>query len=75
MFSFPESYGGTNDGFQVSVDLLREVAEVSEVLQENQDFLDWLLCTRLRNLIPHPEEPKPSETMNEFLYLKERLHF
>ena len=35
MFSFPESYGGTTDGFQISVDLLREVAEVSEVLQEN----------------------------------------
>ena len=38
MFSFPVSYGGTKDGFQVSVDLLREVAEVSEVLQGNQDF-------------------------------------
>ena len=35
VFSFPESYGGTKDGFQVSVDLLREVAELSEVLQEN----------------------------------------
>ena len=35
VFSFPESYGGTKDGFQVNVDLLREVAEVSEVLQEN----------------------------------------
>ena len=35
VFSFPESYGGTKDGFQISADLLREVAEVSEVLQEN----------------------------------------
>ena len=35
VFSFPESYGETKDGFQVSVDLLREVAEVSEVLEEN----------------------------------------
>ena len=35
VFSFPESYEGTKDGFQVSVDLLREVAEVSEVLEEN----------------------------------------
>ena len=75
MFSFPESYGGTKDGFQVSVNLLREVAEVSEVLQENQDFLDVPLSTRLRDLIPHPEELKPTETMNAFLYLKERLHF
>ena len=75
MFSFPESHGGTKDGFQVSVNLLREVAEVSEVLQENQDFLDVPLSTRLRDLIPHPEELKPTETMNAFLYLKERLHF
>ena len=51
-FSFPESYGGTKDNFQVSLDLLREVAEVSEVLQENQAFLDATLSTRLRDLIP-----------------------
>ena len=75
MFFFPVSYGGTKDGFQVSVDLLREVAEVSEVLQENQDFLDVPLSTRLRDLIPHPEELKPTETMNAFLYLKKRFHF
>ena len=73
MFSFPESYGETKDGFQVSVNLLREV--VSEVLQENQDFLDVSLSTRLPDLIPHPEELKPTETMNAFLYLKERLQF
>ena len=42
IFSFLGSYGGTKDDFQVSVDLLREIAEVSEVLQENQDFLDVL---------------------------------
>ena len=35
IFSFPESYGGNKDGFQVSADLLREVTEASEVLQAN----------------------------------------
>ena len=45
------------------------------VLQENQDFLDIALSTRLQDLIQHPEELKPTETMNAFLYLKERLHF
>ena len=75
MFSFPESYGRNKDGFQVSVDLLREVAKVPEVLQENQAFLDTSLSTRLRYIIPHPKELKPSETLNAFLYLKERLHF
>ena len=75
MFSFPESYGGTKDGFQVSVNLPREVAEVSEVLQENQDFLDGPLSTRLSDLIPHPEELKPTETMNAFLYLKKDCTF
>ena len=75
MFSFPESYGETKDGFQVSVDLLREVAEVSEALQENQDFLEVPLSTRLPDLIPHTEKLKATEIMNAFLYLKERLHF
>ena len=66
MFSFPESYGGTKNGFQVSVDLLREVAKVSEVLQENQDFLHVPLSTRLGDLIPHPEELRPTETRTHF---------
>ena len=47
MFSFPDSYGGTKDGFQVSVNLLKEVVEVSEGLQENQDFLDVPLSAKL----------------------------
>lgn len=75
MFSFPDNYGGTKDGFQVSEDLLREVAHMSELLQENQDFLVVPLSTRLRDFIPHQEEIKPSETMKAFLFLKERLHF
>ena len=66
MFSSPESYGGTKGGFQVSLNLLREVAELSEVLQENQDFLDAPLSARLPDLIQHPEELKPTETTNAF---------
>ena len=45
------------------------------MLQENPDFLDDSLSARLPDLISHPEEVKPTETMNAFLYLKERLHF
>ena len=75
MFSFHESYGGTKHGCQVNVNLLREVAEVSEVLQENQDFLDVPLSTRLPDFIPHPEDLKPTETMNAFLYLKKDCTF
>ena len=58
MFSLPDRYGGTKDVFQV--------AQVSERLQENQDFLDIPLSTTLRDLIPHPEELKPTETKNHF---------
>ena len=61
MFSFPESYGGTKDSFQVSLDLLREVAEVSEMLQESQSVLDVPLSTRLQDRTPHPEELKPTD--------------
>ena len=63
MFSFPASCRETKDGFQVSVNLLREDAEV---LQEKQDFLDVPLSTRLPDLILHPGELKPTETMNGF---------
>ena len=43
------------DVFQASVNLMREEAEVSDVLQENQDFLEVSLSTRLPDHIPDPE--------------------
>ena len=58
MICFPENYGGTKDGFQVIVDLLREVAEVFQVLQKSQSFFDVPLSTRLRTLISHPQATK-----------------
>ena len=75
MFSFPENYGGTKDGFKVSVALLREVAQGSEQLQENLEFWDVPSCTRLWDLIPYPQELNPTESMNAILYLKEILQF
>ena len=51
------------------------IYEVSEVLQENQDFLNVPLTTRLRYFIPHPVELKPTENMNALMYLKKRLYF
>ena len=67
-FSFHENYGESNDGFKVSVDLLREVTEVSEVLQKNQDILDVFLSTRLWDLTPYPEQLKPNKTVNAFFF-------
>lgn len=55
VFSFLENYGGSKDVFQASVKLLREEAEVSDVLQENQDFLEVSLSTRLQDHILDPE--------------------
>ena len=75
MFSFPENYGGTKDGFKVSVALLREVAQGSEQLQENLEFSDVPSCTRLWDLTPYPQELNPTESMKTILYLKERLQF
>ena len=67
-FSFHENYGESNDGFKVSVDLLREVTDVSEVLQKNQDILDVFLSTRLWDLTPYPEQLKPNKTVNAFFF-------
>ena len=66
MLCFPENYVGTKDGFQINLDLLREVAEVFQVLQKSQSFFDVPLSTRLRTLISHPHELKPTKTMNVF---------
>lgn len=49
VFSFLENYGGSKDVFQASVNLLREEAEVSDVLQENQDFLEISLSKTARS--------------------------
>ena len=47
--------------------------DVSTPIRE-RSFLDVPLRTRLRDLIPHPEELKPTQTVNTFLYLKERFY-
>ena len=51
------------------------IYDVSEVLQENQDFLNVPLTIKLRYFIPHPVELKPTKHMNALMYLKERLYF
>ena len=63
---------------KVSSDLddpVHSVIYVSEVLQENQDFLNVPLTIKLRYFIPHPVELKPTKHMNALMYLKERLYF
>ena len=76
MFSFPGSYGGTKDGFQVSVNLLSKVAEVPEVLQENQDFLDITFKHKTVRSYTTSRGTKACRNHNAILYLKdERLHF
>ena len=56
MFSFPEQYGGTNMGIPLSKDELREVAEVSGVMDEDVfDFIDPRVKRECLQLLPNPE--------------------
>lgn len=40
MFSSPEKYGGVQDWFQIQTEHIKEVADLSNVLEETTEFLD-----------------------------------
>ena len=55
MFSFPESYGATNKGLHITTAKLKEVAEVSGVLEVAIKWLDDALVRHCRQHNPSPD--------------------
>ena len=70
IYFFPEHYGGENCGLPIDEDQLKEVAELSEVLEGTDDFLDPEFRTRCEAVISNVDDIEPEEAANAYLYLK-----
>lgn len=70
IYNFPEQYGGSHCGHAVQEEHLQEVAELSGVLQENDDYLDQEFRRKCAELIPDTNDIDPKEAANAYLYLK-----
>ena len=74
IFSFPEQYGVTNMGILLSNNQLREVAEVSGVMDEDVlDFIDPRVKRKCLQLLPNPEKVESKNAIEAFRFLKRNV--
>ena len=73
IYNFPEQYGGGHYGHAVQEEHLQEVAELSEVLEDTDDYINQELRRQCTELIPDTNDIKPQEAANAYLYLKVHL--
>lgn len=73
IYNFPENYGGENYGFPITEDQLEEVAELSEVLEETDDFLDPEFRKCCEAVISNVDTIEPADAANAYLYLKANI--
>eukprot|EP00794_Sanderia_malayensis_P010334 gene10334-11409_t len=69
----PERYGGKKCGIPLNDDDLKEVADVSGVLDYPEDYLDPLFRESCQSFIENVDDIKPDEAAHAFMYLKTNL--
>ena len=74
IYNFPEQYGGEQCGFNITDVQLQEVAELSEVLEKNEDFLEPGFRARCEAVLPNVAEIEPKDAANAYLYLKTAIN-
>ena len=67
IYNFPEQYGGGCFGYRVQEKDLQEVAELSGILEEKDDYLDHGFRRQCAELIPDTSEIDPREAANAYL--------
>ena len=60
-------------GWPVTEEQLKDVAEVSEVLQADKDFIDSEYRSKCAEYIPYPDKVEPKDCADAFVYLKEKF--
>ena len=71
MYYFPERYGGERKGFDLTKEEIREVAELSGVLDEPDDYLDAELRREFQIFIPELEKQNCDKAAESFRLLKQ----
>ena len=71
VFSFPETYGGSNMGLNLKKGQIEDVAEVSGLLNvDTDDFIDSRVKTDCQLLIPNPTNIESKNIIEAFRFLK-----
>lgn len=73
IFSFPGHYGGTNMGVPLNKDELREVAELSGVM--DGDFIEPRVKRECLQLLSSPERVESKDAIEAFKFLKRNIKF
>ena len=72
LFGFPERYGGKKCGTILTADRLKDVAELSGVLEAPPDITVHRLEQKCKQLIPYPEAIEPHRLKHMYCYLKQQ---
>ena len=76
IFSFLGHYGGTNMGVPLNMDALREVAELSGVMDGDVfDFIEPRVKRECLQLLSNPERVESKDAIEAFKFLKRNIKF
>ena len=70
IYNFPEQYGGQKCGFHITKEQLQEVADLSDVLEETDDYLKPAFRRECETHLPSPDSVEPAEAADAYRFLK-----
>ena len=73
IYQFLDQYGGINSGTHVSDEDLAEVAEVSSILEDTNDYLHPRFGAQCERIFPEGKEVLPNEALRAFRFLKQNF--
>ena len=73
IYNFPEHYGATKCGTPISDQDLEEVAELSNILENTNDYLDVEFRRHCERVFPDVNDVTASEAANAFCFLKHNM--
>ena len=73
IYNFPQHYGATKCGIPISDEDFEEVAQLSNVLENTDDYLTAEFRQHCERVFPHVDEVLPNKASNAFLFLKQNF--
>lgn len=73
IFHFPEQYGGDQCGIPITEEELVEVAELSNIFEDTDDYLKPAVRNECERHLPNIDEIEPKDAKDAYLYLKSHV--
>lgn len=74
IYNFPEKYGAHKCGFHITMEQLEEVAEVSDILANHDDFLTPAVRQECQQHLPDTSQIESRDAEAAYLYLKSHVN-